>query len=239
MGRKHQAEQLLRSGFDASAIAQEMNVSFATVLQYLCTRVGERALRHSDIYFAIPKDKRQTLQNIVEIIEQKGGVIISLFPGVTWEDVNLFRSLRDRRIFAGDMYEYISETEIVLHEIVRRNLVKAFPDNETDWWRKGISSEIREKCASRCELDEEPSDSPFAYTDLLDLWKVIAKNWQHFGQLLPPEYSKDRKKLERDLRRLNTLRNTVMHPVKGRKWSEDDFLFVRNLQRAISSIDSK
>jgi predicted transcriptional regulator len=60
---------LLRGWLDASAIAAEMGISFASVVQYLCTRVGERALRHSDIYFAIPKDKRQTLQKVLEAME--------------------------------------------------------------------------------------------------------------------------------------------------------------------------
>jgi predicted transcriptional regulator len=150
MARKHEAENLLRNGLDASAIAAQMGISFASVVQYLCTRVGERALRHSDIYFAIPKDKRESLQRVLEAMERESHVSLQAFADdLTWEDVELFRSLRDRRIFAGDMYEYISETEIALHDLVRRTLVASFGDQEAGWWRQGISAVVRKKCAVR------------------------------------------------------------------------------------------
>jgi len=238
MARKHEAEELLRTGLDASAIAVEMGISFASVVQYLCTRVGERALRHSDIYFAIPKDKREALQRVLEATDRGAKVSLQEFAvDLTWEDVHLFRSLRDRRIFAGDMYEYISETEIALHNLVSTTLVASFGGEEAGWWRQGVSAEIREKCAGRREWDDEPNDSMFSYADLIDLSKVINRNWSHFRDVLPKDYSSDRRRVERDLHRLNKLRNTVMHPVKGRKWTEDDFLFVRHLQQMFKSTE--
>jgi hypothetical protein len=64
--RKHQAEKLLRRGLEPSAIAVQMDIAFNFVVQYLITRVGERALRLSDIYFSLPREKRQTLQRVIE-----------------------------------------------------------------------------------------------------------------------------------------------------------------------------
>jgi len=108
-------------------------------------------------------------------------------------------------VFAGDMYEYDSETEINLHNLVRSTLCKTLGDKEPEWWRNDISFEIRQKCVSRREEDEEPNDAPFSYADLIDLSKIITKNWQLFQAVLPKEFGKDRKRLEKDLRRLNRL----------------------------------
>jgi hypothetical protein len=193
-----------------------MDVSFNTVVQYLRIRVGEGGLRLSDIYFAIPKQRRQVLQEALESLRPmsswgRQAYLNQRFPGddLSPEEIELFGSLRNQRVFAGDMYEYISETEVDLHETVRRTLVAEFGDPENGWWRQGIPSEIREKCVNRRELDEEPSDSPFAYTDLIDLSKIIVKNLALFQNVLPREYA-NRKALELDLRRLNSLRNSVM-----------------------------
>ncbi|HYJ89510.1 MAG TPA: hypothetical protein VEW46_25840 [Pyrinomonadaceae bacterium] len=238
MARKDQAEALLRQGFDPSAIARKMGISFSSVVQYLCTRVGERGIRFSDIYFSISKEKRSALQSVIETLDHGKQVSLSRFATqMTWEEVFLFRSLRDRKIFAGDMYEYISELEITLHNLVRKILISAYGADEGEWWRRGIAADIREKCASRQELDDEVGVSKYCYTDLIDLSKIILKNWPHFQHHVPQPYRKDRKRFERDLRRLNALRNTVMHPIKLKKWSEDDFLFVRDFQSAFSPLD--
>jgi hypothetical protein len=238
MDRKHEAERLLRGGLDPSAIAKELGIPLTGVMQYLYTLVGEGALRYSDIYFAIAKDKRQVLQRVAEFYKVGTKAFFESPKGLlSYEEVDVFRSLRERRIFAGDMYEYVSEVEIALHNVVRNTLSNAFGEDETGWWRRGVSPEIRQKCVSRRELDEEPSNSAFSYTDLFDLSKIIIKNWRLFQTVLPIAYAKDsKKKLEQDLGRLNRLRNTVMHPVKGRKWSEDDFLFVRGLQETFKAI---
>lgn len=66
MARKHEAERLLRNGRGPAEIAKEMGVSLATVIQYLRVQVGEGTLRFSDIYFAIPADKREQLQLVDE-----------------------------------------------------------------------------------------------------------------------------------------------------------------------------
>lgn len=83
---------------------------------------------------------------------------------------------------------------------------------------------------TRREEDAQPCDSPFAYTDLIDLSKIISKNWGLFQDRLPGDYGVNRKVLETDFVRLSTIRNAVMHPVKERDWSEDDFQFVKEVR---------
>jgi hypothetical protein len=85
------------------------------------------------------------------------------------------------------------------------------------------------KCAERREQDDEPCEAAYAYTALLDLSTIMSKNWTLFQSVVPKTYAANRKQLETDLVRLNRIRNAVMHPVKERKWTEDDFEFVRRL----------
>jgi hypothetical protein len=232
MARKEQAEKLLRKGLYPSQIASEMGVSAGTVIQYLRTRVGEGALRLSDIYFAFPAEKRNVLRQAL-VQEPKRGYIDYRGlqeHGVAREDADLFKSLQRGRVFAGDMYEYISDIEMTIHQMVRHTLESQFGGQENGWWRQGISEDIRRKCATRREEDAEPCDSPFAYTDMIDLSKIILKNWGLFQNNVPQAYGINRKVLETDFVRLNTIRNSVMHPVKQRDWSEDDFQFVKNVR---------
>lgn len=233
MARKNDAEKLLRDGSCPSEIANHMGVSVKTAIQYLCTQVGEGTLRLSDIYFSWPSEKRAILQ-------QAGG---GAYPdhrllsanGLCSDEFDLFHSLRGRGVFRGDMYEYISEVEIALHQLVRMTLEREFGDGETGWWRSGIPKDIRKSCVSRREEDDEPCEQSYPYTTLIELSAIISKNWAVFKAVVPTEYAANRKELESALRRLNRIRNAVMHPVKERKWTEDDFEFVRSISGRLSA----
>jgi hypothetical protein len=225
MARKDEAEDWLREGLYPSAIARRMGISTKSVIQYLRTKVGEGSLRLSDVYFSWSAEKR-------EILQQAGK---KKFPDVrllsanelSREDFDLFLSLFGSR-FVGDLYEYISLTERAIHRLVRSRLEREYGPTDDGWWRKGIPSAIRVKCVSRREEDQDPAEQ-FAYTTLIDLRTVISGNWRLFQNEIPEQYRSDRRKLESDLTRLNGIRNFVMHPVKEKKWTDDDFIFVRSL----------
>jgi len=227
MARKHEAEKLLREGSCPSEIAGHMGISVKSVIQYLCTRVGEGSLRLSDVYFSWPPEKREVLQRAGRGKYPDDRLLSS--NGLCREELELFESLRGRRVFSGDMYEYISEAEVAIHGLVRMILERDLGAEESGWWREGIPGSIRGKCALRREEDDEPCQAPYAYTTLIDLSTVISKNWTLFQSAVPREYAANRKQLESDLIRLNRIRNAVMHPVKERKWTEDDFEFVRRV----------
>jgi hypothetical protein len=228
MARKDEAEQLLREGLDPSGIARQMGISIGSVIQYLRTQVGEGSLRLSDLYFSFPPEKRKLLQ----AHKRKGAYTDDHYlrsNELTRDELDLFESLRSQRVFSGDMYEYISLAEVSIHNLVRTILEREFGSEESGWWRQGVPSNIRAKCATRREEDEEPCECAYAYTTLIDLSALILKNWQAFSGVLPKEYAANRGQIERDLIRLNRIRNSIMHPVKERKWSEDDFEFVRSI----------
>jgi hypothetical protein len=227
MARKHEAEILLRSGLSPTEIAKTMGISVGSAIQYLRTRLGEGALRRSDLYFAIPAARREYLQSLTG----KGGIDKQLREnGSSPEEFVLFSNLRSRRVFAGDLYEFVCDIEIALHDLVRQTLRQVFGPSEEHWWRRGIPEEVRKGCVNRREEDDDPSPDPFTYTTLVNLYKIIDANWKCFVPVLPKEYRGNKSTLKRDFTRLNRIRNAVMHPVKQQKWSEADFLFVRTVR---------
>jgi hypothetical protein len=228
MARKNEAEHLLRQGLYLSQIARRMGISVKSVVQYLRTQIGEGSLRLSDLYFSWPATKREILDQANRT--KYPDVHLLSANDLSRDDLELFQSLKSRRVFAGDLYEHVSEAEVAIHRLVRSRLEREFSSGRDAWWRGGIPSSIREKCAVRREQDENPCDEPYAYTTLIDLVPVISKNWSLFVAEVPKEYRTNRKQLESDLVRLNGIRNSVMHPVKERKWSEDDFVFVRRIR---------
>jgi hypothetical protein len=228
MARKNEVEHLLRQGLYPSQIAKRLGISVKSVVQYLRTQVGEGSLRLSDLYFSWPAAKREILDQASR--RKYPDVHLLSANELSRDDLELFQSLSTRRVFAGDLYEHVSEAEVAIHRLVRSCLEREFGSGRDAWWREGIPSNIRSKCAARREEDEDPCDEPYAYTTLIDLRSVISNNWSLFGTEVPEEYRANRKQLESDLLRLNGIRNSVMHPVKERKWSEDDFVFVRRIR---------
>ncbi len=113
--------------------------------------------------------------------------------------------------------------------MVATKLKQAYGESENGYWRRGVPLTIRTKCQDRRESDDEPCESAFQYTDLLDLYEIMAKNWDLFQKDLPEEYNKNRNALKRDFSKLNWIRNSVMHPVKRCRWSEDDLQFAARL----------
>lgn len=224
------ARQLLLAGNDPGQIATLMGVSAATVIPYLQKSVGEGSLRLSDVYYSWSSRKRQFLHRVSGSDAVDAGRLTA--NDTTPEEVRLFRSLRSPRAFAGDMYDYVSEVEIAIHGLVKRVLQTKFGTRQQRWWREGVPLSVRKACVGRREEDSDPCSPPFAYTTLIELSEVIQARWSLFSETLPPAY-RQKRGLKDELIRLNAIRNVVMHPVKGRRWTEEDFGFVRGLRNAL------
>jgi hypothetical protein len=190
-----------------------------------------RGLRLSEIYFYFPPAKREFLKRASET-GRDGLDGFLRRSGLTREELDLYNDVHKRSAFAGDLYEHVSETELAIHDLVLRTLKQEFGEAETGYWRKGVPVQIRKKCHERREEDEEPCDSPFQYTTLIELSQIIKKHWNLFQTKLPQAYSSDGPAIAKDLTRLNWIRNAVMHPVKRRRWSEEDFQFASKLRTA-------
>ena len=219
---------LLRDGHYPSRIAQATAETTATVVRSLRSAVGHGELRLTDIYFSWPADKRAVMQELSGDAAVDPDVLKT--HDLSEEEFELFAELRRTSMFRADMYDYVSRLEVMLHDLVRDCLVREFGDEDSGWWRKGVSENIRQSCAMKLEGDDDPDDHPFSYTTLIDLNAIIDKKWGNlFIEEVPDYYRNSRPDLKSDFNRLNGIRNSVMHPVKRRKLREEDFEFVREM----------
>lgn len=219
MGVRDITYRLVKIGISPVNVSQVRRVSLATTLGYLDQMIGQGRLRRSDVFFSISKDVRDKCVGTTERPAD-----------VSPDDFKVLRRYGDAAHALGDMYEDLRCIEMTVHTMVRDVLVRTFGRSESGWWRQGVPEAIRRSSQVRREEDAEPADSPFCYTDLLDLGRIIEANWSVFQLGLPERYRSNRKLLLDDLRRLNSIRRNVMHPVRGCVPSEDDFDFARRLR---------
>lgn len=227
MARKHEAQELLRQGNWPGKIARLMRVTDITVIQYLQLRVGEGELRLSDILYSYPAPLREALGAAAD--GRRGSMKELVNLGLSKAELALYNRIMKSNTLNGDMYQSVSEFEMMIHSLVKHTLVKQFGSDLDAWWWDGVPMSIRTTCVQRHQLDNARTASPFEYTNFIELLEVIEKRWPQFEAVVPSEYRSNRKLLSQHLRRMNAIRNAVMHPVKGREWSQEDFEFVRML----------
>ncbi|MGH9524470.1 MAG: Swt1 family HEPN domain-containing protein [Terriglobales bacterium] len=224
--------ELLRNGTSPSRIAGEMNMSLGSVMNQLYRLVGEGSLRRSDILFTLDPAARKQIETIVQ---ERGTVQFGKIRrylkdagyDINDDDLRLYLKLRDARVDLGDTYELIRDLELNLHKFIRQGLTKEY-GNE-NWWREGVPLHVREDCALVNERDPEPASDLFCYTTVMHLFMVLDKKWSTLSEFLPPSLRSDKQAFLADLKRLNGIRNKVMHPVKGYVITEEDYDFLRHL----------
>lgn len=242
MGVREDTLKMLREGLSPKEITRDRGVNIGTTLGYLDQLVGRGDLRRSDIFFSIPKKLRSAITRILDkqnlpepryisrVLRDRG---IEADP----EDVLVIIKYGDARHAFGDMYDDIRAMEIHLHQLIRSSLEEEYGKGEFKWWRKGVPLTIRQNCQFRREEDDETVADPYCYTDLLDLWQILDKQWNMLKKALPKMVVANKKALRIDLTRLNMIRRKVMHPVRGVTPSEDEFEFVRGLKERLLKID--
>src|SRR4051812_23406180 len=229
---RYRAVELLRQGMSPSQIAREMNAPLGMVMNYLYRLVGEGGLRRSDILFTLDRHARQEIE---KIIQERGTIQpgkIRRYLGTEGIDVNsddlrIYLKLRDARVDLGDTYELIRDLELSLHKFIREALAREH--GAENWWREGVPLNVREDCAIINERDAEPAQDLFCYTTVMHLFVVFDKQWTALSQFLPAKLKGNKQDFLGRLKRLNSIRNKVMHPVKGYVITEEDFDFLREL----------
>lgn len=208
MGRPEQVAEGISKGLTPAQIAGDLKIAYSTVLSYLETAVGKGLVRRSDIYFTLRRGTRRS--------------------PMTREDQQVVSRFGSAAQAMGDMYEDLRDIETTLHTRIRSALEKFYGTEKKDWWLQ-LPLETRNKCNERCEEDNLSLD-PYCYTDLLDLRKIVGKNWTVL-QTEMGQFSSDKPRLMSELVKLNRIRNMVMHPARGTRPSEADFDFVKDFRR--------
>ena len=232
MANRTQIVLLIRDGHCPSYISRNLGISVTATIEQLWACVGMGAIRVTDVFFSFRGEQIRRLKSeckAKKLGDQIDEVALNRLDLVT-EEVELFEIISTKQVYGEELYEYISEIETAIHQFIKGVLKKEFGEGETGWWREGITLDIRQKCQGRREEDDDPSDSVFAYTDLIDLSKIIQKNWPLFKDLVDPEYGQNRRKMLSDFVILNNFRKAIMHPVKKKQWTEEDYRFIRNFR---------
>lgn len=231
--------ELLRAGNSPSRIARELHVPLGAVMNHLYRLVGEGTLRRSDILFTFDSDARKKIE---QIVQERGTVqfgkvrryLQAAGYDIDSDDLRLYLKLRDARVDLGDTYELIRDLELNLHKFIRQALVHEYGDE--NWWREGVPLHVREDCALVNERDPEPASDLFCYTTIMHLFMVLDKKWTTLSEFLPPKWRSDKQAFLTDLKRLNGIRNKVMHPVKGYVITEEDYDFLRQMHAGFAPV---
>ncbi len=241
MGVREETLKMLREGLSPKEISRARGVNINTTLGYLDQLVGRGDLRRSDIFFSVPKDIRNAIPvsfTIGRTIQEVSNLLRKLEINADSEDIIVVIKYGDSRHALGDMYEDVRAIETYLHGVIDQALLDEYEGSEMGPWRQGIPESVRKSCVIRQEEDSEPVEDPYCYTELLDLWQILDKQWNVLSRVLPEEITKNKQDLRRKMFRLNTIRRNVMHPVRGVVPSEDDFEFVRDLLKILIKLDS-
>jgi hypothetical protein len=238
MGRPNDVAKLLQEGLSPTGIAKRLGISVGSVRQYLWVAVMERLVRRSDVLFSLPKELRVGAEKIMQSerpktvfdlqrILQKKQILCDR------EELNILWNLTASRVGYGDLYEFVTGTEEILHNQIRLALKVEFGEQESGWWRKGVPENIRVACAQAREHDDDGDADPYAYTTLIHLKGILERHWPLFVSRLPKTVTIDRKSLLREIERLNAIRNRIMHPTRLHKVTDEDFEFAREMHRKL------
>lgn len=235
--RRHkEAANLLRQGYSPTKVAAEMKLPLRVVLAYLYREIGEGKLRRSDVLFTIDRHIRQHIEDCIRELGPRARPgrlrreLLKRGHEVHPDDLELYLKLRDAQADLGDMYELIRDLELRLHNYIRSRFTAEYADA---WWREGVPLPVREDCAVLHERDQEPAADLFCYTTFMHLHLIFDKKWAVLSAALPQQYQNAKQEFLDSLKRLNRIRNRVMHPVKGFTFDAEDFDFVRDFHRRV------
>ena len=229
MARKHEAATLLLLGFSPGTIGEIMGISTSTVTQYLYNQVGEGTIRRSDILFSVDNQIREKVEGTVR--RSRTGSNRIKIRDKLGEDAAIYYELRDSLVLLTDAYDNLSRIEIALHNFVRDTFAKHYTSEEygpDGWWTRGIPQDIRGECAKTREEDPDRAREPYCYTNFIHLEKIFNSQWNVLEPAFPQGLTASKRDFCHSLRRLNRIRNRVMHPCKGLVVDEKDFGFVKD-----------
>src|SRR5579884_1342486 len=129
--RRRQAADLLLRGLSPSKIADEMKLPLGVVMNFLYSQVGQGRIRRSDILFSIDAEARRAIEEAVfrtgkDSLTSVARALRQAGVNVTRGDLRIYLKLRDARADLGDMYEFIRDIELRLHQYVRASLISAY-----------------------------------------------------------------------------------------------------------------
>lgn len=237
--KKEKVISLFNQGYSPKDMAQKIErISFKRVMDYLYMEVGKGNIKKSDIWFTINHNIRKAVDRYdkakegnSEEEEIKALLELANLYMIHEDEAKLFLKLKEARVADGDMYELISEIELLLHRSIKNVLINEH--GNTEWWMKGVPQKIRERCENIYKKDSYLAKEPFYYTNFIDLKKIVKALWHQFEKILPIDIVKNKNDFLSKIERLNEIRNGVMHPIKGYQLTPESFDFVYEFHASI------
>jgi len=238
MARHNEALELLKQGNSPSQIAKTLGIATSSALGYLQRCVGEEPLCRYEILLHIDRESREIVETVIEEgpFESVDNFVRRAHKaledgGCSMDRQELLAYLKLRDAFFADIYKMLRKIETNLHRSIRKALVEKY--GRDSWWREGVPENIRMYCATACEGDSHQAGEPYSYATFIHLKEIYDKQWGLLSQTLPRSVSCDKRKFLSSMNRLNRIRNTVMHPVRGDRLKDDDFGFVESFRNSL------
>ena len=245
----------ISEGLSPSQLAKDCNLPFDLVVQEINAAVHSGRLLRSEVQSTLNRDWLETIRRYAEssrnfspeqiraLLKDTAGIDLGV------EELQFYLMYIGKTFWAGETYELLCEIERTLHDQIKRILVEKIPVSkdevdvdhwsearETAWWRKGVPQEVRIDCVRKREEDSQlVPEHPYCYTNLISLKKIIfsKKRWPLFVNRLPKAVAAHKDDFADRLDTLNSIRNRVMHPVRGTPPNEGDFRFVRRMHEML------
>ena len=203
----------MATGSTPAEIATEIGISLSVVCGYLDTAISLRLLRRSSVYFAVPDEVRDAVDQFGELTSPRANppdyVAEALSARFGRGDVYVAARYGPADRHYTDLFDLLTAWEQDFHELCREVLTSRFGADEEPWLG-ALSKWQREAFAS--QTSQVP---PSEMTTVTSLKKIVHKHWS----LLEPGFSDNtRDAVEAEIEGLTALRNRTMHPVR---WGTD------------------
>lgn len=233
-----------------AGIAKRLQISTADAINCLFISIGKGVISKSDLFFLLDdkyKDCRNHLVGFMNLPPQKLRSRLRAVMATNRNDLlnfpddcdifelELYVSYLKRPVYVDDMFFFLTELERMLHSKTECVLKQEFGDKESEWWKRGVPQAVRLNCSQARESDDESVDHPYHFTTFIHLKKIMDSNWRLFSQKLPKSITADKNVFLKDIGRLNTIRNQVMHPVRNKPPTKEDFEFVREMHKKLDA----
>lgn len=122
------------------------------------------------------------------------------------------------------------------HKYIEIRLKNEYGSEGRDWWYEGVPGGVRQKAQRRKE-DEKSQKDPLHFLDLLDLWRILDKQWRLFKDELEPLGEKG--DWEERFQRINEARKKIAHPGRFEEVTREEREILEEANRRLSSVTSE